>query len=139
MKTILLTLVSALAVLAQTAPRPDQLRAPAADAPRVYLFLPSGQAAVAVLDASLVLDTSGPVPILRAVATPAAIREAVEVTKPAGPTTGVVCANRPVNEPEVQLNGIGLSLGEDYTRSGPQITLRAPAQPGDIIKIRYRW
>lgn len=139
MKTILLSLVSALLLLSQTAPRPEQIRAPAADAPRVYLFLPSGQAVVALLDASLVLDTSGPVPVLRAVAAPAPIREAVEVQKLSSPATGLTCSRRPISEPELHINGVLYSQGEDYTRAEQQITLRQPAQKDDVISIRYRW
>lgn len=138
MKTILLLFVAALSY-AQTTVSHDKVKAPADTAIRAYLFLPTGQAVVAVLDASIVLDTSVNPPVLRAVAVAPQLREIVDVTKASGPVTAVTCSQVPINEPDISIGGLLQSLNEDYTRSGRQITLKTPAGAGDVIRIKYHF
>jgi hypothetical protein len=142
MKTLLLLFVSALSLAAQTSVSFDKVKAPADTAPRMYVFLPSGQAVVAVLDSQMVLDMTVTPFVLRVVLpTPPAtvLREQIDVTKATGPMTGLSCSQTPISEPDVSVGGLMYSPGEDYTRSGRQITLKTPAQSGDVIRIKYHF
>jgi len=74
-------------------------------------------------------------------AAPPAIAERVLIFKPTAAGSTITLPGDPQgNSLDVACNGLTLSEGEDYTRSGRVLTFveaHAP-QPGYIFRIRYR-
>jgi hypothetical protein len=128
------------ALSAQTRARPEQLAADPAPTARVLVVLPSGVVALANMQ-DLVLDTSGPVPVLRA-SVAIASRMRRQTWKPVAIESTFTLQDPPAGESlHVWRNGLLLSEGEDYTIDGPgtRITLKPglEARPGDIMRAFY--
>lgn len=138
MRLTMLALIGLLAS-AQTSTRPTQQRVDPATANRVVVFLPSGQAVVALLDASLALDTRVTPPVLRATGRPAVAQEADELIKIATAGPLVVLANTPTGKPAIYLNGLLQATGEDYTLSGKQITFWRALDVGEQVHAIYKF
>jgi len=106
---------------------------------RVFVVLPSGTVALAEIGPGIVVDTSGPVPVLR-VQTPAAPVEVVERNKLPAPQAVFTLGFDPLPGLAVYRNGLLMAEGEDYTVTSRVVTF-APVQPpggGDIVQFRYR-
>lgn len=107
------------------------------------VVLPDGRLSVASLD-GLVIDTSGPVPVLRVLMpTVPPIRERSVVQRPTAPLLTLTIPDATVIIASVVVcrNGMELSEGVDYTLTGPVITFVDGAAPlaGDVVKLRYRY
>ena len=127
-----------------TAPTPVQLAAPQFSGPAVIVYVPGGPGyRAAKLDPSVVLDTSGSTPVLKAVV--AAVRqvigEAYDVT--ATTTTTITLVNPPiVGTLQAYRNGIRLRPGPDYTLAGAVVTFaggQAAPQTGDALVFDYQF
>jgi hypothetical protein len=133
-----LVLVSCL--FSQTRVPPDQLRPQPITG--VYVNVTGKGAILATVDpATLVLDTSGATPVLRALPQSQTINEkhvsvrpAVGATVVTIPDAGYIPASL-----NVYTNGILQSVTDDYTVTGTVVTLSRVSSAGDIVQLTYRF
>lgn len=130
----LVLLVAVLAV-AQTKVTPSAIGSGGVAGPKVWVVLPSG--AVQLADISgLTIDTSGAVPVLRAVA---AVQQKTFVVKVAAPNPSVSLPETPLTGTlKLYRNGLRQAETEDYTLSGNIINAAGGVfLAGDIITADY--
>jgi hypothetical protein len=137
---IWLLLLLAPSLSAQTRARPEQIAAEPAPVARVLVVLPSGVVALANMQ-DLVLDTTGPVPVLRA-SVAIASRMRSQTWKPVAIESTFTLQEVPAGQSlQVYRNGILLTETEDYTIDGPgtRVNLKPglEAKPGDIMRAFY--
>jgi len=129
--------------IAQTRARPEQLGADPAPTARVLVVMPSGVVVLAHMQ-DLALDTTGPVPVLRAsvaIASPTPRMRSLR-WKVAGVEASFSLAEPP-SRASLQLyrNGLLLTEGDDYTidAAGTRVTLHVglEARAGDIVRALY--
>jgi hypothetical protein len=98
-------------------------------------ILTPGGVLLAQLDGSIVLDTSGPVPVLRAAA------EKVDVFNEAAAYTSVTLSATPGAGAQVKVyrNGLLMAAAIDYAIAGTVVTFSAAqgTAPGDIVQAIY--
>jgi hypothetical protein len=137
------SLILLLAVIANAETKPSiaNIKTTVGD-PRVWVALPTGRMAEAKLDGAIVLDTSGPTPVLRVTLPPVS----VPIIPAAQKQTIVVAAG--TTQPSFQTgfyieecywNGLLMSEAEDYSLSADRKTLTflssAPTS-GDIVVLK---
>lgn len=148
MKTLNVTLASLLlaacVMFSQTRIPPGQVQVQPTTG--VYVNVTGGGGSkgmvLATVDpATMVLDTSGAVPILRALPQAPVINEKHVVLKPAvGATTLIIPdASYVPASLSVIVNGIEQALTDDYTVTGTTVTLIRPSATGDIDQLQYRF
>jgi len=111
---------------------------PTVTVPTIHMLTPTGSVLVQ-LHPSIVLDTSGPVPMLRAISPPAPARR-VEVFKQATAYTTVTMSKPADTNQLIQVwrNGLLMAPGIDYTVSLQVITFTLqPTAVGDIVQVQY--
>lgn len=127
-------------LFSQTRVPPDQIRPQPING--VYVNVTGKGAVLATVDpATLVLDTSGATPVLRALPQSQTINEKHVSIKPAVgatvvtiPDAGYVPASL-----SVYTNGILQSAADDYMVTGAIITFSRVSSDGDIIQLTYRF
>lgn len=144
MKLPLLLLALALPVLAQTPGTrvpADNLKGKSTAVPQVLVILPNGLFVQADLGSGLVIDTTGPRPVLRPTGllsnrvigeTPVTATDPVVFTLANTPKAGTVAVYR---------NGLRQKLGLDYSIQDKTITF-IPYYAGDpapVIVVDYEW
>lgn len=104
---------------------------------RVHITVNGGSTQCAVLDPSIVLDTSTNPPTLRAVGASTIFVEEVLQGTIDGVNVSFTMSFIP-SQVEVFSNGLRLWVGEDYTRSGSTFTFvpLAVPQPGHSLKVK---
>jgi hypothetical protein len=113
----------------------------------VYVSTGKGMVLATVDPATLILDTSGTTPVLRALpqtVTPVpapSISEKHVSIKPAAGATSVTIPDASYNltSLNVYINGILQSVTDDYTVAGTSVTLNRTATTGDIVQLTYRF
>lgn len=112
---------------------------PAVQFQAVQILTPGG-IVIAQLHPSIVLDLSGPVPVLRAIAAPRTERK-TEVFSPGTTYTAVTLSLPPdaVREIRVYRNGLLMAASIDYTRVDRVITFTAAQGTAaeDIVQVSY--
>lgn len=132
---VLLALTSVV-VWSQTRVTPGGLSSGGATGPKVYVVLASGAVALAGLD-GLVIDTSGPSPILKAVS---AVSHKVHVAKPLTTGPNLTLPEAPIpGTLRLHRNGILWTENEDYTLSGIQVvSINGQIfNAGDVLNCEY--
>ena len=133
-------LVLAGCLFSQTRVPPDQIRPQLING--VFVNVTGKGVVLATVDpATLVLDTTGATPVLRALPQSATINEKHVSIKPAIgatvvtiPDTGYVPASL-----NVYVNGVLQSMTDDYTVAGTVVTLIRASTTGDIVQLTYRF
>jgi hypothetical protein len=131
--------VFAMVLHAQTKVTPASLGSGGAAGPKVYAVLPSGSVALVDLGAGLVLDLSGPTPVLKAVAT---ANHKVHVAKPLSTGLNLTLPEAPIaGSLRMHKNGVLWTESEDYTLSGNIITAinGQMLQAGDVLNLEYSY
>lgn len=104
----------------QTRVVPTNLGSGGVAGPKLYAILASGSVAVVDIGAGLMLDTSGPVPVLKAVA---ASNHRVHVHKPLSPNVNLNLPETPLaGTLRLHVNGVLWSETEDYTVTNNTVT-----------------
>ena len=134
------TLILVGCLFSQTRVPPDQIR----PQPNTGVFVNvTGRGVVlATVDpATLVLDTTGTTPVLRALPQTATINEKHVSIKPAAGVTAVTIpdAGYVPASLNVYVNGILQSMTDDYSVAGTGITLTRASLTGDIVQLTYRF
>jgi len=101
---------------------------------------------LATLDSSLLLDTTGATPVLKAVPNPAIGPVFVDWVTPTGTIDGVNAVftlpsiPTPVSSLELVRNGLVQDSPRDFALSGSTVTFVPTSIPdsGDTLKVRYR-
>ena len=135
----LLVLVGCL--FSQTRVPPDQIR-PQPNTGVLVNVTGRGLVLATVDPATLILDTTGATPVLRALpqAAPTINEKHVSIKPAAGataitiPDAGYVPASL-----NVYVNGILQSVTDDYTVAGTAVTLTRVSSTGDIVQLTYRF
>lgn len=138
------TLILVGCLFSQTRVPPDQIKPQSNTG--VYVNVTGRGMVLATVDpATLILDTTGTTPVLRAIpqTTPPApaINEKHVTIKP---TAGVLSVNIPDNgfivaSLNVYVNGVLQAPGDDYTLAGTAVNLIRASLAGDIIQLTYRF
>jgi len=119
----------------------SQLQAPSSQA-MVLVVIPGAGAAWAKLDATLALDTSGPVPVLKA-PPQAQGTPALEVNYPSAAQASFSLMHTPNSAVSLRVyrNGLRQALGADYMVSGSTVTFSSGNVPqaGDAIIFEYTY
>ena len=134
----LLVLVGCL--FSQTRVPPDQIR-PQLNTGVLVNVTGRGLVLATVDPATLILDTTGATPVLRAIPQPVTINEKHVSIKPAAGVTAIVIPD-PGYVPaslNVYVNGILQSVTDDYTVAGTAVTLTRVSSTGDIVQLTYRF
>lgn len=135
---ILITAAFAAVGWAQTKVTPNALGSAGAPGPKVYVVLPSGVVSLADLS-GLVIDTSGAIPILKAVS---ATRSKVHVAKPLSTGPNLTLPESPIaGTLRLHRNGLLWTENEDYTITGNQVaSINGQIfQAGDVLNAEYEY
>lgn len=135
---ILLTAACAAVGWAQTKLTPNALGSAGAAGPKVYVVLPSGMVSLADLS-GLVIDTSGPVPVLKAVS---ATRSKVVVSKPLATGANLTLPDSPIaGTLRLHRNGLLWTEDTDFTLTGNQVVAINGQifQAGDVLNAEYSY
>ena len=128
-------------LFSQTRVPPDQIRPQTING--VFVNVTGKGVVLATVDpATLILDTTGTVPVLRALPqATTAINEKHVSIKPAAGTTAVIIpdATYVPASLNVYVNGILQSMTDDYTIAGTTVTLTRLPTTGDIVQLTYRF
>jgi hypothetical protein len=135
----------ALVVYAQTTATPNQVRPQPTNG--VYVNVTGRGLVLATVDpATLILDTTGTTPVLRALpqsVTPPTINERHVTVKPPANSTTITVPDATFIPASlvVSVNGIVQSdaAGDDYTVAGTVLTFFRTFQAGDIVRLGYRF
>jgi len=134
-----LFIIMALAAIgyAQTAVSPGQLRGTVSATGQALVTMPTGGSAWALIGDGVVLDTSGPRPVLRVIPTSSVRLMRVKAVATATPAqTYSVSGVSDSSQVMVFRNGLLQASGEDYDATGGTVTFRGSAvQQGDIIQL----
>lgn len=127
-------------LFSQTRVPPDQIRPQLING--VFVNVTGKGVVLATVDpATLILDTTGATPVLRAIPQAApSINEKHVSVKPAAGTTGIIIPDAgyiPASL-NVYVNGVLQSLTDDYSVAGTGITLIRVSDAGDIVQLTYR-
>lgn len=138
---VVLALVTILAfgaiLQAQTKVTPSNIGSGGIAGPKVWVVLPSGAVQLADLQ-GLTIDTSGPVPILKATA---ATQSGSYMAKIVVPNPSVALPNTPIaGTVSFYRNGLLQAETEDYTISGNMVNAVGGAfLAGDILQAKYQY
>ncbi len=130
-------------LFSQTRVPPDQIKPQVTTG--VYVNITGKGMVLATVDpATLILDTSGTTPVLRAIpqtTPPATINEKHVSIKPAAGTTSISVpdAGFIATSLNVYVNGILQAITDDYTVAGTGITFNRASISGDIVQLTYRF
>ena len=140
-----LTLTASILVLAgclfsQTRVPSDQIR-PQPNTGVLVNVTGKGVVLATVDPATLILDTSGTTPVLRALPQPAAINEKHVSFLPTVGATVITIPDTTYNltSLNVFVNGLLQSLTNDYSVVGTTVTLSRASTVGDIVQLTYRF
>lgn len=131
-------------LFSQTRVTPDQIR-PQSNTGVFVNITGKGLVLATVDPATLILDTTGATPVLRAVTQtappPLTINEKHVTIKP---IAGVLSVNVPDNgfivaSLNVYVNGVLQAPGDDYNVAGTAVTFIRASTAGDIIQLTYRF
>jgi len=131
--------VSALAFGQQTRVREGNIEGRPSQRGKVWVVVPNGFVMMADLDTSLVLDLSGPVPILRATLGKQA-RFVAQAFSPTAATASFTLSDTVIaGSLHVYRNGLLMADGIDYSAAGAVVTFLPVQLPqgGDVIQFRY--
>jgi hypothetical protein len=128
-------------LFSQTRVPPDQIRPQSING--VFVNVTGKGVVLATVDpATLVLDTTGATPVLRALPQTAPVINEKHVSlKPAVGTTSVTILDAgyiPASL-NVYVNGVLQSMIDDYTVAGTTVTLVRVFDTGDIVQLTYRF
>lgn len=143
--TVLAAFVLVLAgcLFSQTRVPPDQIR-PQSSTGVLVNVTGKGLVLATVDPATLVIDTTGAAPVLRALPQTATAPTANERHVSILPAPGIVAVTIPdatyiPASLNVFVNGILQSITNDYTVAATTITLIRPSDAGDIVQLTYRF
>ena len=111
----------------------------------VYVSVTSKGMVLATVDpATIVLDTTGTTPVLRAIVpvlSPPAINEKHVSILPAAGVTAVTIPDNTYIPASlgVYVNGLLQSVTNDYSLVGTTVTLIRPSETGDTVQLTYRF
>lgn len=127
-------------LFSQTRVPPDQIRPQLNTG--VFVNVSGKGVVLATVDpATLVLDTTGATPVLRAlVQTPSINEKHISIVPAAGATAVTIPdATYIPASLNVYVNGLLQSLTNDYTVAGTTVTLIRASTTGDIVQLTYRF
>lgn len=133
-------LILAGCLFSQTRVPPDQIRPQLSTG--VFVNITGKGVILATVDpATLILDTTGVTPVLRALSQLTTVNEKHVSILPVVGATTVTIPDASYNPASLNVfvNGILQSLTNDYSVTGTTITLLRAATTGDIVQLTYRF